>query len=161
MRSVSEFLNEYGKTHRHPSNQRIHFLCVPVILISTLAFGWPLSLAMLGQDIAWAPFVNLTTVASILLLVAFYARLGWRVMMAMTGFLAISIAVILAVEASPLPLIWTAVIAWVAAWALQLVGHNIEGAKPSFVDDLVFLLIGPLFILEEWGVPLRAKQHNA
>ena len=157
MRTVSEFLNEYGKTHRHPSNQRIHFLCVPIILMSTLAFGWPLSLAMLGQEAVWAPYVNVTTVASMLLLLAFYARLGRRVVMAMTVYLAISIAVIMAVETSSLPLIWTAVIAWVAAWALQFVGHNIEGAKPSFADDLVFLLIGPLFVLEEWGVPLRAK----
>lgn len=157
MRSISEFLNEYGKTHRHPSNQRIHFLCVPVILMSTLAFGWPLSLTLLGNEAVWAPFVNVTTAVSALLLLAFYARLGWRVVAAMAVFLAVSIAVIMAVEASGLPLILTAVIAWVAAWALQLVGHNIEGAKPSFVDDLVFLLIGPLFVLEEWGVPLRAK----
>lgn len=157
MRSISEFLNEYGKTHRHPSNQRIHFLCVPVILISTLAFGWPLSLAMVGHTASWAPYVNVTTVASALLLLAFYARLGWRVVAAMAVFLAVSIAVIMAVEASALPLVMTAAVAWIAAWVLQLVGHNIEGAKPSFVDDLVFLLIGPLFVLEEWGVPLRAK----
>lgn len=157
MRTIHEFLNEYGKTHRHPSNQRIHFLCVPVILISTLAFGWPVSLSLLGYDAAWASWVNVTTVVSALLLFGFYARLGWRVVTAMAAFLAVSVAVIVAVEASALPLIWTAAIAWVAAWALQLVGHNIEGAKPSFVDDLVFLLIGPLFVLEEWGVPLRAK----
>jgi uncharacterized membrane protein YGL010W len=157
MRSINEFLNEYGKTHRNSSNQRIHFLCVPVILISTLAFGWPLSLAMLGNDAAWATFVNVTTIASALMLVGFYARLGWRAVVAMAVFLAVSIAVIMAVESSVLPLIWTAVIAWVAAWVLQLVGHNIEGAKPSFVDDVVFLLIGPLFVLEEWGVPLRTK----
>lgn len=157
MRSISEFLNEYGKTHRHPSNQRIHFLCVPVILISSLAFGWPLSAALLGVEAAWAPFVNVATVASVLMIIGFYSRLGWRAVAAMAAFLAVSIAVIMAVEQSSLPLVWTAAIAWIAAWALQLVGHNIEGAKPSFVDDLVFLLIGPLFVLEEWGVPLRAK----
>ena len=29
----------------------------------------------------------------------------------------------------------------------QFVGHHIEGKKPSFFDDLRFLLIGPLFVL--------------
>ena len=157
MRSIDEFLNEYGKTHRKPRNQLIHFVCVPVILISSLAFGWPLSMAMLGSEAAWAPYVNVATVASILMLSAFYSRLGWRAVTAMVVFLGVSIAVIMAVESSPLPLIWTAVIAWIAAWLVQLIGHNIEGAKPSFLDDLVFLLIGPLFVLEEWGVPLRTK----
>ena len=157
MRSIDEFLNEYGKTHRNPRNQLIHFVCVPVILISSLAFGWPLSMAMLGSEAAWAPYVNVATVASILMLAAFYSRLGWRAVTAMVVFLGVSIAVIMAVESSPLPLIWTAVIAWIAAWLVQLIGHNIEGAKPSFLDDVVFLLIGPLFVLEEWGVPLRTK----
>jgi uncharacterized membrane protein YGL010W len=157
MRSIDEFLNEYGKTHRNPRNQLIHFFCVPVILISSLAFGWPLSMAMLGSEAAWAPYVNVATVASILMLVAFYSRLGWRAVAAMVVFLGVSIAVIMAVESSPLPLILTAVIAWIAAWLVQLIGHNIEGAKPSFLDDVVFLLIGPLFVLEEWGVPLRIK----
>jgi len=35
----------------------------------------------------------------------------------------------------------------VAAWLGQFVGHHIEGKKPSFFDDLRFLLIGPLFVL--------------
>lgn len=157
MRSIDEFLNEYGKTHRNPRNQLIHFVCVPVILISSLALGWPLSMAMLGSEAAWAPYVNVATVASVLMLAAFYLRLGWRAVAAMVVFLGVSIAVIMAVESSPLPLIWTAVVAWIAAWVVQLIGHNIEGAKPSFLDDLVFLLIGPLFVLEEWGVPLRTK----
>ena len=35
----------------------------------------------------------------------------------------------------------------VLAWVGQFVGHQIEGRKPSFLDDLRFLLIGPLFVL--------------
>lgn len=155
MRTISEFLHEYGKTHRNPSNQRIHFLCVPVILISTLALVWPLNAELIGVESAWASYINLASIASVLMLVGFYARLGWRVVMAMSVFLVLSFAVIIALEASGLPLVLTAAIAWIGAWVLQLVGHNIEGAKPSFVDDLVFLLIGPLFVLEECGVPLR------
>jgi uncharacterized membrane protein YGL010W len=41
----------------------------------------------------------------------------------------------------------TAIGVFVAAWLGQFVGHHIEGKKPSFFDDLRFLLIGPLFVL--------------
>jgi uncharacterized membrane protein YGL010W len=36
---------------------------------------------------------------------------------------------------------------FIVAWIGQFVGHKIEGKKPSFFDDLRFLLIGPLFVL--------------
>ena len=39
----------------------------------------------------------------------------------------------------------------VAGWAIQFIGHAFEGKKPAFVDDLVGLLIGPLFIVAEAG----------
>jgi uncharacterized membrane protein YGL010W len=48
MRTLDEFLTEYGKTHRNPVNQKIHFVCVPAIFISTLALGWLLNLGLLG-----------------------------------------------------------------------------------------------------------------
>ena len=42
------------------------------------------------------------------------------------------------------------------AWIGQFIGHKIEGEKPSFFDDLKFLLIGPAwlmsFILSKMGV---------
>jgi uncharacterized membrane protein YGL010W len=36
---------------------------------------------------------------------------------------------------------------FVAAWIAQFVGHNIEGKKPSFLEDIQYLWIGPLFVL--------------
>jgi uncharacterized membrane protein YGL010W len=32
---------------------------------------------------------------------------------------------------------------FVVMWVLQFIGHKIEGKKPSFFDDLRFLLVGP------------------
>jgi uncharacterized membrane protein YGL010W len=29
---------------------------------------------------------------------------------------------------------------------VQVWGHKVEGKKPSFVDELVFLLVGPMFV---------------
>jgi len=43
-------------------------------------------------------------------------------------------------------------------WILQFIGHKIEGKKPSFFQDLAFLLIGPAwllnFILKRLGIRL-------
>jgi uncharacterized membrane protein YGL010W len=38
---------------------------------------------------------------------------------------------------------------FVAAWIGQFVGHKIEGKKPSFFKDLQFLLIGPIWLLND------------
>ena len=35
---------------------------------------------------------------------------------------------------------------FVLAWIGQFIGHRIEGQKPSFFEDLQFLLIGPIWI---------------
>ena len=50
---------------------------------------------------------------------------------------------------SALSLGWSAAAVWLLAWAVQVWGHKVEGKKPSFVDDLVFLLIGPIFVSVE------------
>jgi len=36
---------------------------------------------------------------------------------------------------------------FVIAWIGQFIGHKIEGKKPSFLQDLQFLLIGPAWLL--------------
>jgi uncharacterized membrane protein YGL010W len=38
---------------------------------------------------------------------------------------------------------------FVVGWVFQFVGHFYEKKKPAFVDDLVGLVIGPLFVLAE------------
>ena len=35
------------------------------------------------------------------------------------------------------------------AWIGQFIGHKIEGKKPSFFEDLQYLLVGPLFVLSK------------
>ena len=37
---------------------------------------------------------------------------------------------------------------FVNAWIVQFYGHKIEGKKPSFLDDIKFLLVGPAWILD-------------
>lgn len=44
-------------------------------------------------------------------------------------------------------LFWAGV--FFVGWVLQFIGHYFEGKKPAFVDDLIGLAIGPLFVLVE------------
>ncbi len=38
---------------------------------------------------------------------------------------------------------------FVIGWTIQFVGHYWEGRKPAFVDDIVGLLVGPMFVVGE------------
>ncbi|MEJ2521979.1 MAG: DUF962 domain-containing protein, partial [Gammaproteobacteria bacterium] len=44
-------------------------------------------------------------------------------------------------------LLWVSVAVFVLAWIGQFIGHRIEGKKPSFFKDLLFLMIGPMWLL--------------
>lgn len=49
-------------------------------------------------------------------------------------------------------------------WVFQSVGHvRYEHRKPAFVDDVIGLLIGPIFILVEllFGLGLMRELHDA
>lgn len=37
---------------------------------------------------------------------------------------------------------------FIISWIFQFWGHKVEGKKPSFFKDLLFLLIGPLWVVK-------------
>lgn len=150
MRTEQEFLAEYAKSHRNRTNQIVHMICVPLIFIATFGLFWliPLGGLLPGLPEAWLPYVNVATVGIIPVL-AFYARLSFSSFLTGVLWLAVSIAVIVFMQTAALPLLPIFVTVWVLAWAGQFWGHKVEGAKPSFADDLVFLLIGPLFVQQK------------
>ena len=75
-----------------------------------------------------------------LLLVALAALVLLPVTLAMAWLLA-------QLDALDMPLWAICGVAFVLAWIGQFVGHAIEGRRPSFLKDLQFLLIGPLWLL--------------
>ena len=46
-------------------------------------------------------------------------------------------------------LFYLGLITFVVAWIFQFIGHKIEGLKPSFLEDLQFLLIGPAWVFRK------------
>ncbi len=131
MRAVDQLLGEYSESHRNPVNKRIHWICVPLILFSTLGLLWwvhpYLSLGLIAFSIVW------------------YLRLSVP--------LALGMAVITGLMATVLwytprdVMLWVSAGVWIAAWITQFIGHEIEGKKPSFFRDIFFLLVGPMWLL--------------
>lgn len=151
MRSEAEFLAEYAVSHRNRTNQIVHMICVPAIFLATLGLLWlvPVGRYLPGVPAGLAPWINVATLGALPVL-AFYARLSRWSLMTGAAWLAVSFAVIISLHLAGVALFWPLATIWVAAWAGQFWGHKVEGAKPSFADDLVFLLIGPLFVQQKF-----------
>jgi len=145
MRSVRSWLAEYGESHRHPVNKRIHWVCVPLIMLSLVAMLWAVQLPIRIQGQS-APEANLGMLLVLLSLVYYYV-LSFRLALGMT---LVSLALLLLVvwlDRLPGPVWIPGLIIFLAAWIGQFAGHRIEGRKPSFFKDVQFLLIGPVWLL--------------
>lgn len=157
MRTLGQFLEAYGESHRNPLNQLIHFICVPAIFFSTLGLLWLVPIGQwLGLDAELAQWVNGATIVGVLAGV-FYLRMSIATFVLMLGWFALSVLGVLAIEQVGWSLLWICVATWVLAWIVQVYGHKVEGKKPSFVDDLIFLLVGPVFVSVEIAAKLGIK----
>lgn len=131
-RKVDRLLAHYGESHRNPRNEVIHFVAIPLIMLS-----------LLGLLYAAHPWAAYAFVAASLV---YYARLSLVFLAAMAAVSALALLLVQAMGEWVLP-ISAAIFA--AAWIAQFVGHKIEGKKPSFFEDLQYLWVGPLFVLSK------------
>ena len=158
MRTQQQFLDEYRKTHSNPTNALVHTVCVPIILFASIGMLWTIPLwRWLGFHGPFANWMNGATAVALLTLV-FYAALSARAALYMIAAFAVSAAIVVAMQNAGLPVLWICAFLWIAAWLGQFYGHHVEGAKPAFLDDVVFLLIGPLFILEKFDLLRSGKK---
>lgn len=147
MRSAAKWLDDYGVSHRNPTNKVLHWICVPVIVWCVVGLLWSLPFPRtLG---AQSPIANWGTLAVLAALI-YYALLSVPLAL---GALPVLLAMLWSIDrferSAPLPL-WSACVAlFVLAWIGQFIGHAIEGKRPSFFKDLQFLLIGPLWLLAD------------
>ena len=145
MSNLPILLAEYGESHQNPTNKRVHWICVPLIMFSILGLLWSIPAPSFMQ--AAGPWVNWATLV-MALAVLYYLRLSVRLALGMVVIWAVMAAGLRVVEASaPLPLWGVCLLIFVLAWIGQFWGHKIEGKKPSFLKDLQFLLIGPVWLL--------------
>ncbi|RYX90419.1 MAG: DUF962 domain-containing protein [Comamonadaceae bacterium] len=157
MKTLIDQLAQYGAYHRDPRNITTHFIGVPLITLAVVALLSRPSF-MLGALPA-SPALLLSIATCI-----FYFKLDTRYGIAM----AVELAAFLAVGqwvAGMSTAVWlgAGVGVFMVGWIIQFIGHYYEGKKPAFVDDLVGLLIGPLFVMAEAGFAfgLRPEVQHA
>lgn len=141
-REVDRLLGNYSEDHRNATNRLIHWICVPLIVWTVIALLWVVPVPpAIGRPGLWAA---LAMVAAF----GYYMRLSRPLAFAMlglfVGYALVTEALFRALGTSGL--FWTAVAVFVASWVAQFIGHEIEGKRPSFLTDLQYLLIGPLWL---------------
>ncbi|HMN44290.1 MAG TPA: DUF962 domain-containing protein [Povalibacter sp.] len=144
MRTVNQWLGEYGESHRDPTNKLLHWICVPAIVVSLVGMLWSLPVPGAFREIS--PLLNWGT----LLLAAgvlYYFAMSWSLALGMILFVGAVILAILGLQQLPWSLWVVCLILFAAAWVGQFIGHHYEGRKPSFFKDVQFLMIGPLWLL--------------
>jgi uncharacterized membrane protein YGL010W len=130
-RDIHTLLVQYADSHRNPTNELIHFVCVPLIVLSLLGIVWAIH-----------PLLALAASAAAL---HYYFKLSRPFAYGMLAMLAVMLGLLALMP--PFTVLPLSIAIFVVAWIGQFIGHKIEGKKPSFLDDLRFLLVGPLFVL--------------
>ena len=154
MKTLTDQLSQYADYHRDPRNILTHFVGVPMILLAVvMLLSRPAWLALGGLPLSPA-------VIAAVLACSYYVLLDLRYGLAMGLVLAAMLAVAapLAQQATTVWLGWSLGI-FVVGWVIQFIGHYYEGRKPAFMDDIVGLLIGPLFVMAEMGFGLGLRRE--
>ena len=153
MRTLNEQLANYAAYHRDRRNIAIHSAGVPLIV---LAVATLLSRPrIVGGPFPLSPAILLFGLATL-----FYLRLDllFGLGMSIVSVVALSFGAWSAAQSTA---VWIAlgVGVFVFGWILQFIGHYWEGRKPAFVDDIMGLAIGPLFILAEFAFALGLRHE--
>jgi len=151
MKTAKEYFDEYAVSHQNETNQTIHYICVPLIFFSVIGLLMSITTTFLDKllDLSNPIFENWAVVFG-LVASLFYMRLGFWYFIKMILVMLVCIIGNFYLG-SQTHLLYTSITIFVLAWIGQFYGHKIEGKKPSFLKDLEFLLIGPLWVIQKLG----------
>ena len=161
MRNLTEQLTQYAAYHRDTRNIGTHFIGIPLIVLAlaVLLSRPAIAPGAAGLPVPLSPAWLLFGASTIYYLVL-DVPLG--LMMAVVCAACVAFGAWLAQQGTAA---WLGggVAVFVVGWIFQFVGHIAwEHRKPAFVDDLIGLMIGPLFVLAEalfsigWRPELRS-----
>ncbi|KZN45631.1 hypothetical protein N476_25345 [Pseudoalteromonas luteoviolacea H33] len=163
MKNLESHLVQYALYHRDNRNIRTHLFGVPLIVLSVILM-------------TYVPLFDLNTVSitvsSVLigLVSVYYLYLSFKLGVLMLILLSLGYVLAMFIYTQFLNFDIAAGVfylcgasVFVLGWVIQFIGHYYEGKKPAFVDDLVGLLIGPLFVLVEvlfmFGLMKKLEEH--
>lgn len=143
MKTIEQWLNEYGESHQDHTNKTIHWICVPSIFFSIigLLYGIKLPAVIAGLQL---------NVAMVVLALAtiYYITLSKTLWIGLFLFAVLCLWICNLIEQANSIQLWLlSIIIFAVAWTGQFYGHKVEGKKPSFLKDIQFLLIGPAWLM--------------
>ena len=130
--ALKKIFDEYGSSHQHPVNVLIHRFAVPLIQFSLMGL-----LDCIPGPIPWM---------WILVAGGLFYYLQFRNVKLMAVVLGMVLVMAYAVQLIDQDRWQYFATVFVVSWIFQFIGHSIEGKKPSFLQDLQFLLIGPAWV---------------
>lgn len=138
MKSVNQWLSEYGQSHQNKTNKMIHWICVPLIFWSITGLLYCIKI----------PLVYNAAMIALFLVMLYYFRMSFTLGVGMLFFALLCLGIChFIVKYVVWPLWLVCLVVFVLAWIGQFYGHGVEGKKPSFFKDLQFLLIGPMWLM--------------
>ncbi|OTG77555.1 hypothetical protein B9T23_06780 [Acinetobacter terrae] len=143
MTKLEQLLSQYAAYHLDHKNILTHFVGIPLIVFAILCLTARAGLMLSGMELTLALVIIVVTSIYYFSLDRIFALIMLIVLMA---------AYPLALKIAHLELAaWLSLSIgiFVVGWVFQFVGHFFEKKKPAFMDDIIGLAIGPLFVLAE------------
>ena len=152
MKSLTQQLGNYAAYHRDRRNVMTHFVGIPLIVLAAAILLSRPTVAV--GDL----FVSPALIVAVAMIV-YYLKLDLRYGLAMGVFLALCLAIAGEIaEGSFASWLSWGIGLFATGWIIQFVGHYYEGRKPAFLDDVMGLAIGPLFVVAEAGFLLGLRK---
>jgi uncharacterized membrane protein YGL010W len=130
MKTINNWLDDYGESHKNETNKLIHWICVPTIFFTIVGLFYCIKIPV---NLTPALQLNMAMVL-IVLVTIYYLSLSTTIWLGMLLFGAFCLAVCYWIENyTSAPLWLVSVILFIAAWVGQFFGHKVEGKKPSFL----------------------------
>lgn len=145
MKTVEVQLSNYKSVHFNKTNIKTHFIGIPLIVwaITLLLSLNTVEVTVAGTILAFTPAMVLFTLSLL-----YYFKLHVKLAFGMLLYVAGNIFLASLVSSMEYAL-WIAVATFILGWIIQFIGHIYEKAKPAFLDDIMGLVIGPLFLMAE------------
>jgi uncharacterized membrane protein YGL010W len=153
MQSFVQHLSKYAAYHRDKRNVATHYVGIPMIVAGVATLLSRPAFAYFG-GVALSPALIVVAITAL-----FYLKLDVRFGIVMSLFLAacLWLGQMLAVQTTIIWLSW-GIGLFVVGWVFQFIGHYYEGKKPAFVDDIMGLAIGPIFVAAELAFELGLRK---
>ena len=143
MKTLTDHLTQYAAYHRDQRNIITHFIGIPLIVVAVAIL---LSRPNLMINGLWvSPAMAVAIVAAL-----FYLKLDRALGACMALLLALCVWLgMYCAQLSTGAWLGWGIGSFIVGWIIQFIGHYYEGRKPAFVDDIMGLVIGPLFVVAE------------